>query len=777
MPKRIYSHKDNASGQLNAGISAATTSVVLKSGEGASFPQPVNGSATSLGDSETLNSTGIQAAGVAVGDWIENVTDGSVALVVAVNTDDVTTTPLKGGSDNTWESSDVWRVNSFVATLIQYEADGVTIAQREQILVEGRSTDTLTVATRGYNSSGAKSFDADDYIYQFVVADSLEAIADVMGEILKFVESNEDEINNRISVDSSEIYGADSVGTDAYAVTLSPVPSSYTTGMVVNFKAGTANTGACSLNVNSLGAKSIKLADGSDPSNNDIIVGQIVTVVYDGTNFQMLSPIANLPPTEFKTTEYTMTLAKDTAGGHFVAMDTSGEVEPCAPTGNLAAGSTTDVATDSPENDDARRRIFRLSTTLILEVHNNNGGDLQINLITVDPTDGSISSVDTSLGAINLGTAIGAEEYDIRAIDEQTAIIVINSAGTLYGYILSDLDGTPALGSQQSLGSAVSGTGVAVEIRDASNAFLIKQTASTGLQTVALSISGATVSTGTVDTFLADASNTLYVRAVARYGTTDFYCVWYKDHTGGTWHAVAAEYDDGTDQFDSVGTPITLTASQCSIGAELRNVSDTCVVAVSRESSGGNDVFVRTITRAALVLTENSAASPDHTSHANTETPSVEMISSHCGVVCYTSVDASTARSRIQFFQVSQGTEDTVTMVDSALTLASNTYALFACLLTRNTLCGVYWSGTKFYTVPLTFNDNLDLAIGVMQTDAEDGNTEKVTFNGYEDNFSGLTAGTKYQIGYSGEPLDESTANGWPEGLIAESATEGIVLT
>jgi hypothetical protein len=93
--------------------------------------------------------------------------------------------------------------------------------------------------------------------------------------------------------DGSIVYAADSVGTDAYAVTLSPVPAAYTTGMTVTFKAGTANTGAATLNINSLGAKSIKKNNDVDLADSDIEVGQMVTVCYDGTNFQMQSQKAN----------------------------------------------------------------------------------------------------------------------------------------------------------------------------------------------------------------------------------------------------------------------------------------------------------------------------------------------------------------------------------------------------------------------------------------------------------------------------------------------------
>lgn len=88
-------------------------------------------------------------------------------------------------------------------------------------------------------------------------------------------------------------YAADSVGTDAYAITVTPAPTAYVTGQVFRFKAGTANTGACTLDVNSLGAKTIKKNYNSDTTTGDILANQIVEVIYDGTNFQMQSPTSS----------------------------------------------------------------------------------------------------------------------------------------------------------------------------------------------------------------------------------------------------------------------------------------------------------------------------------------------------------------------------------------------------------------------------------------------------------------------------------------------------
>jgi hypothetical protein len=89
-------------------------------------------------------------------------------------------------------------------------------------------------------------------------------------------------------------YAADAGANDTYTITVSPAPTAYTTGDVYIFKANTANTGAATLNVNSLGAKTIKKNSTSDLETGDLIAGQIVTVVYDGTNMQIQGPVKNL---------------------------------------------------------------------------------------------------------------------------------------------------------------------------------------------------------------------------------------------------------------------------------------------------------------------------------------------------------------------------------------------------------------------------------------------------------------------------------------------------
>lgn len=90
-------------------------------------------------------------------------------------------------------------------------------------------------------------------------------------------------------------YIADTGVANAYVATLSPALGAYAAGVLVQFKATNVNTTASTVNVNGLGAKTIKKLDGvTDLVSGDIKAGQIVELEYDGTNFQMLSPVANV---------------------------------------------------------------------------------------------------------------------------------------------------------------------------------------------------------------------------------------------------------------------------------------------------------------------------------------------------------------------------------------------------------------------------------------------------------------------------------------------------
>ena len=80
------------------------------------------------------------------------------------------------------------------------------------------------------------------------------------------------------------------VGGTADAITLTPafLPVAYTAGQRFTFKPASSNTGAATINVNALGAKSVKRPDGSALTAGDLTASEMADVVYDGTNFVLL---------------------------------------------------------------------------------------------------------------------------------------------------------------------------------------------------------------------------------------------------------------------------------------------------------------------------------------------------------------------------------------------------------------------------------------------------------------------------------------------------------
>ena len=128
------------------------------------------------------------------------------------------------------------------------------------------------------------------------------------------------EIATQAEVDAKTIYGGTSaylvqplntqrstllsdyvldLSSSANVIVISPSPAvtSYQTGQQFSFKLSHTNTSPIvTLNVNGLGAKNITKLNGStSPAAGDMASGQMIVVEYDGTNFQMQTPVANPP--------------------------------------------------------------------------------------------------------------------------------------------------------------------------------------------------------------------------------------------------------------------------------------------------------------------------------------------------------------------------------------------------------------------------------------------------------------------------------------------------
>lgn len=77
-------------------------------------------------------------------------------------------------------------------------------------------------------------------------------------------------------------------GTTTYTLTPTPAVGAYVTGQEFNIKMNATNTGASTINVSGLGAKSLTKGGATALASGDLLINATYTIIYDGTQFQVL---------------------------------------------------------------------------------------------------------------------------------------------------------------------------------------------------------------------------------------------------------------------------------------------------------------------------------------------------------------------------------------------------------------------------------------------------------------------------------------------------------
>ena len=111
----------------------------------------------------------------------------------------------------------------------------------------------------------------------------------------------------------TSVAGADTITAVASAGMLA-----YAAGQTFEFAAAAANTGAVTLNINSIGAKDVKDSSGNALTAGELTTGRVVTAVYNGTEFRLLETNVTKATANF--------IAKTAATGSFpLPAGTTGE--------------------------------------------------------------------------------------------------------------------------------------------------------------------------------------------------------------------------------------------------------------------------------------------------------------------------------------------------------------------------------------------------------------------------------------------------------------------
>lgn len=800
MAKRPLAHKDNAEGRLNAGISAATTSLPLQSGNGALFPTTARGSATSLGTGILLNSTGIQAAlsaaSVSVGDMIENVTDGSYCIILSISTNSIATTPLVGGSDNTWQNSDVWAVRRFVVTLIQYDdTDPELVVKREKVLIGSRSSDTLSVESvpstgRGYDGSTAQSFDSGDYVYQFTTAAAFDGVLVAFGDVLTSLNTLLGTVTNKITNTGAEIYAASSGGTDAYSITPSPAFTSYTNGLTLRFKADVANTDNATLNVNGLGAKNIYKLNGTTLATGDIGANMIVEVMYNTSlnggagGWQMGNPIATAPSTSADSTAVSFTCGEDLAAGDYLAITAADTVKRYSPTAIPLGSSNIDqkatlTGTFSYNNGSRVGVPVDLSTTVkafVFEESNSGTPGMGVTRIPVTPSTGlpgTLSYTGNIVSGFQNATTIDAVNMG------SNRVLMVESKANAFSYVVGDLSSSISLGTSGSIDTSNVSEGFCEYISDSHVLFFSRDTSASSIQFYKYTASGTTLSASSTGTVVSLVGKTFTLKGVRRFGTTNYFLFIIQNDTDATAQAIIAYYDTGTSSFTTVGTTTNFTGSQqlsnsAGSHAAMVNLDDTHILVVCPTSATNTLTFL--VSRSnATSTTPVFGAFNSYTSGSNAGYSAVKL-NARCALT--TGMNSTTLT--LTLWEVNAAGTDIVSRVAN-----TTTEDVVGSTLTSNGLVGVFdISPTRFGIQTFSSSDSdidvgtslytFPVGAGIAAAAGVNGGSISVITGSLSDDVSGLTAASKYYADVGG--LLTTDSNGSPDKVGRTKDTNEILV-
>lgn len=237
-------------------------------------------------------------------------------------------------------------------------------------------------------------------------------------------------------------WNATTGGTDSvYTLSLTPAPSAYYEGMKITVVPHTDNAGACTINVNSLGAISIK-SKTSDPSAGMLKTGCPVTLTYSGTSFFLSGSAAGTATADKLLAGETATVA----------------------TGEVITGTMPDKEGD---NVALSSSVSGTTLKLIAPTGFYDGGDT----VTITDADFVAGNLPNGLGLFGLtGNGTNAKRYASGSVSTGTpAESFITSDGVTNNYYpitVTGLTFTPSLIKLIYLGTPTSGQTVLYSAND-----------------------------------------------------------------------------------------------------------------------------------------------------------------------------------------------------------------------------------------------------------------------------------------------------------------------
>lgn len=231
----------------SGGLAGAPSTIAraIQSGEWL-YCGPAGGTANALTATSVPN-TGVISDGQVILLYIPTLNTGPATL----NLNGTGAIPIVDGTGNALQANDLHGISTLIRVGSNWQLSSVTAAS-ETLRGTPRFA-TTTELTAGTNLT----------------------IASSPGRIAPQVQSNS--------------WGVANAGGTANTITatFTPAISALVAGMRLVVKISSINTGPATLNVNGLGAKDIVHKDGTTLQPNELVPGQMASVTYDGTNFQL----------------------------------------------------------------------------------------------------------------------------------------------------------------------------------------------------------------------------------------------------------------------------------------------------------------------------------------------------------------------------------------------------------------------------------------------------------------------------------------------------------
>jgi hypothetical protein len=206
-------------------------------------------------------------------------------------------------------------------------------------------------------------------------------------------------------------------GTDTITGTMSPALTAYAAGQLFYFIANAANTGAVTINIDGLGAKSITRDGSTALAAGDINSGEVVVVVYDGTRFQMINAANSFGNT---TINGTLTVTGNTALQANVSITSTLSVGGTfAVTGAATLGSTLAVTgkSDLPTVSTAsiNAAVALITTGTVTNLTASGASIASANIGNLQFTAASIASINAGVAVVTNLTATSASIASMNA--------------------------------------------------------------------------------------------------------------------------------------------------------------------------------------------------------------------------------------------------------------------------------------------------------------------------------------------------------------------------